>query len=221
MLESLLTKHGLVRREILEVVLKTNDNIFFRRLNFIYKALSKIKDTDSFISGLILLNKNNYFGTYSLGYNRDLIQSLVEKNESKFLKIYINPVSSDIFRNYNLSKENLDEINYYYSLEKMTYFYLYQKKFYDCFYEINLDKIQKLKKEIYEMKERDISIKYFSNKNTISIRKGKEIITSDIVEVIFKIFQDIKINDKLDTFIKSNYTTEYYFIKSYLEKYNY
>lgn len=220
MLESLLTKHGLVRRELLEVILKTNDDSFMKKINFIQKATSKIKDTDKFVSGLILLNKNSYFGTYALGYNRDLLCAIFERDENKFIRIFSNPISTDIFNNHNLSKENLDEIKYYYSLEKMTYFYLYQKKFYDCFYTINLDKIQSLKKEIYQIKEKNTDTKYFSNKNTISIRKGKEIETSDIVEVIFKIFQDVKINDKLDHFIKSNYTTEYYFIKSYLENYN-
>lgn len=220
MLESLLTKHGLVRRELLELILKTNDDSFIKKIDFIQKATSKIKETDKFISGLILLNKNSYFGTYSLGYNRDLLCAIFEKDENKFIRIFSNPLSTDMFNNYNLSKENLDEIKYYYSLEKMTYFYLYQKKFYDCLYIMNLEKIQGLKKEIYKIKEKNIDTKYFSNKNTISIRKGKEIETSDIVEVIFKIFQDVKINDKLDHFIKSKYTTEYYFIKSYLENYN-
>ena len=220
MLESLLTKHGLVRRELLEVVLKTNNELFFKRIDFIMKTVSKIKDIERFISGLILLNKNSYFGNYSLGYNRDLLEVVREKNESKFLRIFTNPISSDIFNNYNLTKETLDEIKYYYNLEKMTYFYLYQKKFYDCFYDINLQQIQELKKEIYNIQEKDINIKYFSNKNTISIKKGREIITSDIIEIIFKIFKDVKINDKLDSYIKSNYTTEYYFIKTYLEKYN-
>ena len=220
MLESLLTKHGLVRRELLEVVLKTNNELFFKRIDFIMKTVSKIKDIERFISGLILINKNSYFGNYSLGYNRDLFEAVHEKNESKFLRIFTNPISSDIFNNYNLTKETLDEIKYYYNLEKMTYFYLYQKKFYDCFYDINLQQIQELKKEIYNIQEKDINIKYFSNKNTISIKKGREIITSDIIEIIFKIFKDVKINDKLDSYIKSNYTTEYYFIKTYLEKYN-
>jgi hypothetical protein len=220
MLESLLTKHGLVRRELLELILKTNDDTFIKKLDFIQKATSKIKEIDRFISGLILLNKNSYFGTYSLGYNKELLCAILERDENKFLRIFSNPISSDMFNNHNLSKENLDEIKYYYSLEKMTYFYLYQKKFYDCFYTMNLDRIQSLKKEIYEMKEKNTEIKYFSNKNTISIRKGKETETLDIIEVIFKIFQDVKINDKLDNFIKSNYTTEYYFIKSYLENFN-
>jgi hypothetical protein len=221
MLESLLTKHGLVRRELLELILKTNDDFLTKKIDFIMKAITKIKNTDTFISGLVLLNKNSYFGTYSLSYNKDIMDSVYEKDQNSFLKIFTNPTSTDIFKNDNVSKETLDEIKYYYHLEKLTYFYLYQKKFYNCFYDINLENIQNLKKQIYDIKQKKSDIKYFSNKNTISIKKGKEVITSSIVEIIFKIFQDVKINDKLDAFIKTNYSTEYYFIKSYLERHEY
>jgi len=218
MLESLINKDTIVRREILEMVLKTNNHVLTEKIEFILKILSKVKSIDAFISGLILLNKNNYFGTYSLGYNRDIIQSILEKNETRFLKTFMNPTSSDVFKNGLVEKEILDEIEHYYNLEKMVYFYLYQKKYYDCFYEVNLDKIQQLKEEIYKIKGIDLNVKYFSNKNTISIRKGKEVTPIDIVEVIFKIFEDVKINHALDHFIKSNYKTEYLFIKCYLER---
>ena len=217
MLESLVNKDSIVRREILEMILKTNDNMFLKKIDFILKMLLKIKSVDSFVSGVILLNKNNYFGTYSLGYSRDLLGAVLEKNETRFLKIFMNPTSSEVFKNESVEKEILDEIERYYNLEKMVYFYLYQKKYYDCFYQVNLDKIQLLKSEIYKIKGINLNIKYFSNKNTISIRKGKEVKPVDIVEIIFKIFEDVKINDKLDHFIKSNYKTEYLFIKGYLE----
>lgn len=218
MLESLINKDTIVRREILEMILKTNNHILMEKIEFILKILTKIRSVDAFISGLILLNKNSYFGTYSLGYNRDIIQAVLEKNETRFLKTFMNPTSTEVFKNGLVEKEILDEIEHYFNVEKMVYFYLYQKKYYDCFYEINLDKIQQLKTEIYKIKDIDLNVKYFSNKNTISIRKGKEITPVDIVEVIFKIFEDVKINHALDHFIKSNYKTEYLFIKSYLER---
>ena len=218
MLESLINKDSIVRREMLEMVLKTNNHILVEKIEFISKMLFKVKGVDAFVSGLILLNKNNYFGTYSLGYNRDIIQAVLEKNESQFLKTFMNPTSSEVFKNDLVDKRILDEIERYFNLEKMVYFYLYQKKYYDCFYEINLDKIQQLKTEIYNVKKIDLNVKYFSNKNTISIRKGKEVTPIDIVEVIFKIFEDVKINHTLDHFIKSNYKTEYLFIKCYLER---
>lgn len=218
MLESLINKDSIVRREILEMVLKTNNHILVEKIEFILKNLLKIKSVDSFISGIILLNKNNYFGTYSLGYNRDIIQAVVEKNESRFLKVFMNPSSCEIFKNEEVDKNILEEIEYYYGIEKIAYFYLYQKKYYDCFYEINLDKIQELKKEIYSIKDLNVNVKYFSNKNMISIKKGKDIIPMNIVEVIFKIFEDVKMNHTLDHFIKSNYKTEYLFIKIFLEK---
>ena len=147
MLESLLTKHGLVKRELLETVLKTNHDLFLKRIDFIMKTVSKIKDIEKFISGIILMNKNCYFGNYSLGYNADLLSSLQEKDDKKFLKIFTNPTSSDIFSNYNLSKETLDEIKYYYNLEKMTYFYLYQKKFTIVFIILILDRYKNSKKK--------------------------------------------------------------------------
>ena len=81
-----------------------------------------------------------------------------------------------------------------------------------------LSSSKNLETEIYNVKKIDLNVKYFSNKNTISIRKGKEITPVDIVEVIFKIFEDVKINHTLDHFIKSNYKTEYLFIKCYLER---
>ena len=218
MLESLINKDSIVRREILEMVLKTNNQVLVEKINFIEKILFKVKGVDSFVSGLILLNKNNYFGTYSLGYNRDIIQAVLEKNEEQFLKTFMNPTSSQLFKNELVDKKILGEIQEYYNIEKMVYFYLYQKKYYDCFYEINLDKIQLLKTEIYNINKIDLNIKYFSNKNTVSIRKGKEITPTDIVEVIFKIFEDVKINHTLDNFIRSNYRTEYLFIKGYLER---
>lgn len=218
MLESLINKDTIVRREILEMVLKTNNHILYEKIEFISKILSKVKGVNSFVSGIILLNKNNYFGTYSLRYNRDIIQAVIEKDEDRFLKIFMNPTSSEMFRNELVDKKILEEIKGYYNLEKLVYFYLYQKKYYNCFYEISLDNIQVLKSEIYKIKKIDQNIKYFSNKNTISIRKGKDINTVDIVEVIFMIFEDMKINHTLDHFIKSNYKTEYLFIKYYLER---
>lgn len=218
MLESLINKDTIVRREIIETVIKTNNHILVEKMDFITEMLLKIKGIDPFISGLILLNKNNYFGTYSLGYNRDIIQSVLERNENIFLKTFTNPSSSEIFKNELMEKEILEEIKQYYNLEKMVYFYLYQKKYYDSFYEINLDKIQQLKSEIYKVKGINLNVKYFSNKNTISIRKGKETTTENIVEIIFKIFEDVKINHTLDHFIKYNYKTEYLFIKCYLER---
>ena len=57
-------------------------------------------------------------------------------------------------------------------------------------YKITLRKNSRIKKRnIYSSKIYKLETKYFSNKNTISIRKGKEIIVSDIIEVIFKIFE--------------------------------
>ena len=218
MLESLINKDTIVRKEIAELVLKTNNHVLIEKIDFVLEILSKIKGIDDFISGLILLNKNNYFGTYSLGYNRDIIQAVLEKNETNFLKTFMNPSSSELFKNHLLEKEILHEIKSYYNLEKMVYFYLYQKKYYDSFYPITLDKIQELKSEIYKVKGINLNIKYFSNKNTISIRKGNETTTENIVEIIFRIFEDVKINHTLDHFIKSNYKTEYLFIKYYLER---
>tara|TARA_R110001592_G_scaffold164575_1_gene398733 strand:+ start:169 stop:837 length:669 start_codon:yes stop_codon:yes gene_type:complete len=218
MLESLINKDNSVRKELLDMILETNNSILTEKYNFLLNNLIKIKSVDIFISGIILLNKNNYFGTYSLDFNRDIIQSCIERNDDSFLKIFTNPQNSIIFKkNDSIDKLILNEIKRFYEIEKLVYFYLYQKKYYNCFYEVNLQKIQELKKEIYKIKNIDIGVKYFSNKNTISIKKGNEIITSDIVEVIFKIFEDVKINYKLDNFVRSNYKTEYYFIKDYLE----
>ena len=89
MLESLVNKDSIVRREILEMVLKTNDTVFMKKIEFILKILVKIKSVDSFVSGIILLNKNNYFGTYSLGYSRDLLGAILEKDSERFLKIFM------------------------------------------------------------------------------------------------------------------------------------
>jgi hypothetical protein len=220
MLNSLINKDSLVRSEIINVVLKTNSRILSEREDFITRNLIKIKDLDVFISGVILLNKNNYFGNYSLDYNREISISVTENNDNKFLKKFEDYAGSQIFKNHLIDNYILEEIKEYYNLEKIVYFYLYHKKYYNCFYEINLDKIQGLKEEIYKIKNKDTKIKYFSNKNTISIKKGKEIETANIIEVIFKIFEDIKINYKLDSFIKSNYRTEYLFIKGYIEKFS-
>ena len=61
MLESLINKDSIVRREILEMILKTNNHILIEKIEFILKILTKVKSVDAFISGLILLNKNSYF----------------------------------------------------------------------------------------------------------------------------------------------------------------
>ena len=199
MLQSLINKDNIIKRELLEVILKTNNDILYSRIDFILKYSLKVKDLETFISSAILLNKNNYFGTYSLNFNREILESVTKKDKDMFLKIFSNPMRNEIFNNEYLNKGKTSEIKYYYDIEKIVYFYLYQKKYYDCFYEITLDKIQELKTEIYKVKNIDLGVKYFSNKNTISVRKGKETITSDIVEVIYK--------------------TEYIFIKSYLERF--
>lgn len=218
MLHSLINKDTIVRKEILTTVLETNNCILLEKIDFMIKCLIKIKDLDTFISGVILLNRNNYFGTYSLDFNRDIIKFVLEKNEEKFLKKFKDYEMSQIFRNNLVDREDLEDVKKHYQIEKLVYFYLYHKKYYDCFYKINIENIQKLKTEIYDIKDINKNIKYFSNKNTISVKKGKETETLDIIEVIFKIFEDVKINYKLDNYIKSNYRTEYLFIKNYLEK---
>ena len=219
MLQSLINKDNIVKKEILEVVLGTNNPILTKKIDFILKNCLRIKDLEVFMSSIILLNKNNYFGTYSLNFNKEILDSVISKDKEKFNKVFSNPERSELFNNDYLSSSQIQEIKYYFEFEKMTYFYFYHKKYYDCFYKIDLEKIQCLKKEIYSNRNIAIKEKYFSNKNTISIKKGKEIITSNIIEVIFKIFENISINEKLDNYIKNNYKTEYLIIKNYISKF--
>ena len=152
MLQSLINKDNIIKRELLEVILKTNNDILYSRIDFILKYSLKVKDLETFISSAILLNKNNYFGTYSLNFNREILESVTKKDKDMFLKIFSNPMRNEIFNNEYLNKGKTSEIKYYYDIEKIVYFYLYQKKYYDCFYEITLDKIQELKTEIYKVK---------------------------------------------------------------------
>ena len=219
MLQSLINKDNIVKKEILEVILKTNNSIFMKKIDFILKNCLKIRKIETFLSSVILLNKNNYFGNYSLIFNKELLDSIISKDKNKFIEIFSNPEKSSIFNNDYLNNQQIKEIKYYFELEKISYCYLYHKKYYDCMYKISLEKIQELKKEIYTAKNIQIETKYFSNKNTISIRKGKEIIVSDIIEVIFKIFENISINEKLDYYVKNNYKTEYLIIKNYVNRF--
>ena len=219
MLQSLINKDNIVKKEILEVILKTNNSIFMKKIDFILKNCLKIRKIETFLSSVILLNKNNYFGNYSLIFNKELLDSIISKDKNKFIEIFSNPEKSSIFNNDYLNNQQIKEIKYYFELEKISYCYLYHKKYYDCMYKISLEKIQELKKEIYTAKNIQIETKYFSNKNTISIRKGKEIIVSDIIEVIFKIFEKMSINEKLDYYVKNNYKTEYLIIKNYVNRF--
>ena len=91
MLQSLINKDNIVKKEILEVILKTNNSIFMKKIDFILKNCLKIRKIETFLSSVILLNKNNYFGNYSLIFNKELLDSIISKDKNKFIEIFSNP----------------------------------------------------------------------------------------------------------------------------------
>ena len=215
MLESLLNKDIIIRKEILKIV-ALETNVYNVNFNFILENLLKVKKIDTFISGVILMNPKNYFGKYSLDYNKDLkILATKHKNE-KFLKNFVNTYTRKIFKNQILDKSKLEEIKRYYNVEKEVYFYLYQKKYYDITYNISLEKIQTLKKEIYEAKKLNIDNKFFHQEIIFKVKKGKEYMELNVFNTLIDIVKSNNINSKLKDHILELYNTEYLLVKDYL-----
>ena len=200
----MLSKRNLVLMEILRFVFSTNDKISDDHFEKFFKSLVKIKSLDHIFSVMSRLNKNSYFGIYALEFNYLIDLSL---NSEKYDLDEI------------LTKSNkFDEIENF-KYEVMSYRYLYDKKYYDDHYVINLETFQKCKEEVYNCFEIQNRGKYFSNKNTILVRKGKETIHMDIVETIFKIFKGVSLNPKLDSYVKENYKEEYTIISHFVKLY--
>ena len=137
MLDSLVNKNILIKKNFLELII-LNNPCYSENFDFILNILANIKSIDKFISGLILMSDKNYFGIYSKDYNYDLKKCCQKKDETKFLKIFSNTYTLKIFKNKELDLKKLKEIEKYYNIEKNVYFYAYQKKFYDINFNINL-----------------------------------------------------------------------------------
>jgi hypothetical protein len=200
----MLSRRNLVLMEILNFVLNTNDKISKDHSGVIFKSLVKIKSLDQIFSVMSRLNKNSYFGIYALEFNYLLDLSLNSEEQN------IDTV---------LNKTNrFDDIGHF-KYEVMSYHYMYDKRYYDSYFDISLESFQECKREVYDCFQIEYKGKYFSNKNTIVVKKGRETTQMDIVETIFKIFKGMSLDPKLDEYVRHNYKDEYKIISHFVKLY--
>ena len=200
----MLSRRNLVLMEILKFVLETNDKISESHSETIFKNLVKIKSLDQIFSVMSALNKNSYFGIYALEFNY-------------LLDLALNSEGQDVEKVFQKRNKLEDVKNFKY--EVMSYNYLYDKRYYDSYFVISLESFQECRREVYDCFNIHSRGKYFSNKNTIVVKKGKKISEMDIVETIFKIFKGFSIDPQLDTYVKDNYKEEYKIISHFVKLY--
>jgi len=200
----MLSRRNLVLMEILKFVLNTNDKISKDYCEAIFRFLVKIKSLDQIFSIISRLNKNSYFGIYALEFNYLLDLSLNSEDQN------LDPVFN--------KKNRFDDIDHF-KYEVMSYHYMYDKRYYDTYFEMNLESFQECKREVYDCFQIQYRGKYFSNKNTIVVKKGRETTQMDIVETIFKIFKGMSLDPKLDEYVRDNYKDEYKIISHFVKLY--
>lgn len=204
MFNFMLSRRNLVLMEILKFVLETNDKISKDHSEDIFKNLVRIKSLDQIFSVMSGLNKNSYFGIYALEFNY-------------LLDVSLNSENGDLEKVFQKRNRFEDTENFKY--EMMTYNYLYDKRYYDPYFVVNLDSFQECKKEVYDCFKVQKRGKFFSNKNTILVKKGRETSQMDIVETIFKIFKGVSMDPQLDKYVKDNYRDEYKIISHFVKLY--
>ena len=209
MLDSLVNKNTIIKKNFLELIVLNNPR-YSDNFKFIFNNLINIKSVDSFISGIILMSNKNYFGIYSIDYNDILTKHCQEKNKD-FLKSFLSTHTSKIFKNKELDK--------YYNIEKYVYFYLYQKKFYDINYNITLEKITDMKKKIYQINNLDINSKYFLEEIIINFKKGNNLNQIKLFDSLVLIIKNQDFNTKLKDHILESYYPEYMILCSIYENY--
>lgn len=218
--ENLFSRKNIVKNELIDMVLETNDEEILKNKDFIKSCIYTVKDLKTFFLGLIFLNKNSYFGRYAFSYNKNIIKSIQKKNKDTFLILFKNPCLDEIYKNKFLDEEYIKNYNKFLNYEILAYNYFFEKRYYNSFIEINLKEFQNYKKTIYEFYKEKTTNNFFSNKDTILVKKGKKEIIYDINEVIIKIFKNIKIEENLDKYIKNNYRKEYDIIFYYLNNFD-
>ena len=64
---------------------------------------------------MILLNRNNYFGTYSLDFNRDIIKFVLENHDSEQIVKWGSLAKEHVKNNFSLDKMLNELESYFYS----------------------------------------------------------------------------------------------------------
>jgi hypothetical protein len=191
------------------IILQKLINYFFDDdKEIILESMIKIKDLSLIFRSIVLFSKKIYVGLYSLEHRKKLNGFLLEGKKEEFIKN---------FTRYNSNFIRNNKLEQYVDLEVLTVMYFYEKQFYNSFFEFNETNYNLCKKKIYLLHEKDIRNRYFTYKNIIMVKKGKEETQLNLQETIYQIIKNKKVDYNVKKYIQKFYSQEYNIVYDYLK----
>ena len=201
MFEDIFSRRNIILQKLINYFFEDNKEI-------ILESMIKVKDLSLIFRSIVLFSKKTYIGLYSLEHRKKLIGFLLEGKKEEFIKNFTK-YSSNFIRN--------NKIDQYLDLEILSVMYFYEKQYYNSFFQFNETKYNICKKKIYLLHEKDIRNRYFTYRNVIMVKKGREETPLNLQETIYQIVKNKKVDYNIKNYIQKFYSQEYNIMYEYLK----